>query len=117
MPGNEEQFEAEMLRRLYVLDAENQPRHPVSFAEWAAFVRSDRRRVALDKVGAAEISTVFLTDSHGPLLELFETAVFRPHRATWVVGHYATWTEAQAGHQRIKSILRGESDGDTQENQ
>lgn len=71
------------------------------------FDSPDSRRVALDDVDDARVSTVFLVIDHGfadqPVL--FETMVFggRHDQAQW---RYATWDEARQGHDRIVTALR-----------
>jgi hypothetical protein len=71
---------------------------------WARWFEDNElcRRVALDQIGAARVSTVFLGLDHrsgtGPPL-LFETMVFWPsndlNESQW---RYATWDEAASGH-------------------
>lgn len=83
---------------------------PVSTADpGKAFPRNpDKRRVALDEVGEARISTVFLGIDHqwgsGPPL-LFETMVFGGpmDEQQW---RYSTWDEAEAGHHRVVEAVR-----------
>ena len=80
----------------------------MTWAKW--FERADRH-VAKEKVGDAEISTVFLGLDHafgdGPPL-LFETMVFGG-TLDQEQNRYSTWSEAEAGHkdmvERVKLSL------------
>lgn len=83
---------------------------PASRAEALALFESiaESRRVALDQVGDARVSTVFLSLDHGfgggpPLV--FESMVFggEHHEAQW---RYSTWQEAVDGHAAIVAALR-----------
>ena len=90
----------------WVLDGHEVRRVPL--LEWAMkFEDGDSRRVAKTQVGDTEVSTVFLGIDHnfgddGPPL-LFESMTF-PDQMT--CERYATWDEAQAGHDRIVAALR-----------
>jgi len=90
-----------------VLDADHNvvPADLLTWARW--FEDGDARRVALDTIGEARVSTVFLGIDHsfgGPPL-WFETMVFGgPHdQATF---RYATWAEAEAGHAQVVEAIR-----------
>jgi hypothetical protein len=90
----------------------------VDAAEWAALLEDhDARRVAFDRVGESEVSTVFvgvdlrLDDRRGrgrpPLV--FETMVFGESEGNPWRGRYATWEEAEAGHREaVARIAAGE---------
>lgn len=72
--------------------------------------REDPGRIGLDFAGEVEISTVFLPRPavdpvRGEPL-LFETSLFGSAGFIGVVGRYASWAEAAAGHQRINKELR-----------
>lgn len=89
----------------YVLDGHTPVVEP-DLMRWARSFNSNRR-VALTKIGAVEVSTVFLGINHNfgdgePIL--FETMIFDETSANreW---RYATWDEAQAGHDRIVAAL------------
>lgn len=94
----------------YVLDGKT-PR-PATMEEGAAFFRSERRRVARDRVGsgedAAEVSTVFLCLDHGfgdgpPVL--FGSLVFGGP-LDGEGGRYSTWEAAEAGHAALLARVR-----------
>lgn len=62
--------------------------------------------VSQEKVGDAEVSTVFLAIMH-PGGMLFETMVFggKHDRDQW---RYRTWDEAVAGHRRVVEMVQAE---------
>lgn len=86
----------------YILDNNKNP-VPVDLMTWAEwFADSDRRRVALTRLGKARISTVFLGLDHRygpgePLL--FETMIFDGRWHDYQE-RYCTYDEALAGHRR-----------------
>lgn len=92
----------------YRLDDDNNPipvdaHDPRFVVLWKGM---ETRRVALDRVGAYNISTVFLVIDHGWSDEgrpiLFETMVFPLNGFQDLhCERYATWDEAVAGHRRI----------------
>lgn len=76
---------------------------PVSFEEWSAWFGKGNRRVARDKIGNTEVSTVFLGLDHafgGPVPLLFETMVFGGP-LDGEENRYSTWDEAVAGHETM----------------
>lgn len=79
--------------------------------EWAECIeRGDERRVALTRVGHAEISTVFLGLDHnhwgkGPAI-LFETMIFLDDGGTDDCWRYSTWAEAEVGHAKAVEMVR-----------
>ncbi len=78
--------------------------------EWAKKCEDpDYKRVALDRVGDKEVSTVWLGLDHnfgnGPPL-IFETMVFGDDGEE-DVRRYSTKDEAERGHARIVASLRG----------
>ena len=88
----------------YILDSQKQA-HPATFEEYAAWLNgnSDCRRVALTKVGAAAVSTVFLGLDHswdGGAPLIFETMVFGGPLDQEMT-RYSTWDEAQRGHEAM----------------
>lgn len=92
----------------YVLNEDHTVRE-VGLMEWAvAFEDMSKRRVALDKVGRASVSTVFLGLDHsfgeGPPL-IFETLISggAHDQDMW---RYSTWDEAVAGHEKAVSLVR-----------
>ena len=70
---------------------------------WARRFRKAERRVAKDRIGDVEVSTVFLGLDHsfgsGPPL-LFETMVFGGPLDE-EMDRYTTWDEAEAGHKAM----------------
>jgi hypothetical protein len=82
--------------------------NPIDFMTWAK-LREDKsyKRVALDRVGEAEVSTVWLGLDHnfggGPPL-IFETIVFGGERDQ-DCQLYSTEEQARAGHARIVAEL------------
>lgn len=99
----------------YILDEHGDP-IPVDNLTWAKWYEKANRRAALDQVGQAEVSTVFLGLDHsfgdGPPI-LFETLVFAPREDGEYVGvessmrRYATKEEALEGHREVVMFLRG----------
>ena len=75
-----------------------------SIEEWARRYDRDKKRVALDAIGEAKISTVFLGLNHAwspnepPLL--FETMVFGGS-LDQEMERYTTWDEAELGHKAM----------------
>ena len=85
---------------------------PMALNDWVkSFGDSDMKRVALDQVGEAEVSTVWLGLDHsfgsGPPL-IFETMIFGGERDgdQW---RYPTEDTARAGHERVVAELRDRS--------
>lgn len=78
--------------------------------EWGIwFEKAENRRVAFDKIGEAEISTVFLGLDHGfsddrpPVL--FETMVFGGE-FDGEQERYYTWEQAEEGHKKwVERVL------------
>ena len=76
--------------------------------EWAQQFEKTDRRVAKDKIGEVEISTVFLGLDHQygegrPLL--FETMVFGGEFDE-EMDRYSTWEEAEKGHKTMIEKVR-----------
>lgn len=94
-------------RHVYYILNEDHLAVPCELLEWAQWFESADRRVAEDRIGAFRISTVFLGLDHAfgeqgdPVL--FETMVFGPDGESADMDRYSTWSDAQAGHARIKS--------------
>ena len=93
---------------LYTLDGRD-PVHCEDTLTWALWFEASwpARRVAFDKVGALDVSTVFLGVDHNfrsngdPIL--FETMVFGPVDSRFEVDEvetrrYSTWDQAEVGH-------------------
>jgi hypothetical protein len=85
---------------------------PVSQDEWAKAaevnIGTPNWRVALDVIGEATISTVFLGLDHGLLQSrplLFETMVFEGELDS-MMDRYGTWNEALEGHAAIVAAVR-----------
>jgi hypothetical protein len=79
------------------------------YQSWSQmFSDREARRVGADKVGDADVSTVFLGMDHawgdGPPL-LFETMIFGGE-ASELQWRWTTWEEAEVGHKRIVETLR-----------
>jgi hypothetical protein len=78
--------------------------------EWGEWVATADRKVALDVVNEAKISTVFLslnhafTDNDPPLL--FETMVFGGE-FDQETERYSTWEEAEIGHIKMVDKVQG----------
>jgi hypothetical protein len=104
----------------YILDAEGNPVEEPDLMKWATWYegrKADERVggsswvVALDYVGEARVSTVFLALDHsyrddGPPL-LFETMVFGGRDDMWQ-DRYATREGALAGHaEAVEMVRRG----------
>lgn len=99
------------MSRYYIL---NEAREPVpcdlhSWCRW--FEQAEARRVALWECAGVRVSTVFLGLDHrfygdGPPL-IFETMVFGGEH-DGRQDRYATWPEAQAGHDRITALVRAD---------
>lgn len=94
----------------YVLNDDHSVRE-AELMEWVvAFNDMDRRRVALDKIGNASVSTVFLGLDHsfgdGPPL-IFETLISggEHDQEMW---RYSTWDEAVAGHKAAVELVSKE---------
>lgn len=94
------------------------------FLKWGLWIETAERHVAIDDIGKYKVSTIFLgldqsfSDDGPPLL--FETMVFeysKNHKGLgrdWIAAddfdmfRYATWDEAQAGHNRLAALVRRE---------
>lgn len=99
----------------YVLEADHSVR-PAELMEWAVFFEDiTNRRVALDKIGEASVSTVFIGLDHsfgdGPPL-IFETLISggAHDQEMW---RYSTWDEAVAGHQTAVDLVHGSEPSET----
>ncbi len=104
----------------YILDGEQRPvkvEGPDAVLEWGRWfeVADEERRVALDEVGGACISTVFLGLDHnwsddGPPI-LYETMIFAHGTdLDQETCRYATRSEALSGHeaacQRVREAIK-----------
>src|SRR5215475_9122370 len=96
---------------IYILE-DQQPVPCTDAVDWAEWMETHRqeRRVALDRVGDLNVSTVFLGNDaalFSPVPILFETMVFAPGGAAGdFQRRYATWDEAAAGHAEVVRGLR-----------
>lgn len=88
---------------------------------WGEWMEHAERCIAMDSIGPAKVSTVFLGLDHAlpgddPLL--FETMVFGGQMDGFT-RRYSTWDEAEAGHSEIVIlvaevvVLIAEDQGDT----
>lgn len=92
----------------YILDGHNPV--PAELMEWAAWYEKADRRVAVDQIGVACVSTVFLGLDHsvnGPVPILFETLVFGGP-LDGEGDRYPTWDAAVAGHAAIVEKVKAE---------
>ena len=88
--------------RNYILEG----KRPVAcndLLQWATWLGSADRRVALNEYGDVCVSTVFLGIDYGwyksrPML--FETKVFGG-KYDRKIGRYSTWREAEIGHTKM----------------
>jgi hypothetical protein len=87
---------------------------PMTGSDWAAKLEDDSyRRVAFDRVGSLEVSTVWLGLDHahgiGPPL-IFETMVFDEDGGSsgGYCERYTALAEAMAGHARVVAALLAE---------
>jgi hypothetical protein len=90
----------------YILDENDNPVLEPNLMKWSAWYEAnrDKRRVARDKVGEYEVSTVFLTFDHGwdggpPVL--WETMIFGGKYDDWINEYqvrYTSLADAKAGH-------------------
>lgn len=86
---------------------------PVSdVLEWAKWIEKAERRVKLDILGKARVSTVFLGLNHNFLLAdqplWFETMIFGSKHDEFQ-NRCATWDHAIAMHDRAVSLVKAES--------
>jgi hypothetical protein len=98
----------------YILDG-HEPVRCADALEWARWLETADRRVALTSVDGIRVSTVFLGVDHGggrgqPIL--FETTAFDDYGEVGVpglptFGRYSTWQQAEAGHIATVAIVRG----------
>lgn len=98
-------------RNWYILQGK-EPQLVTDSEVWGQWFETSDRRVAFDKVGSVEISTVFvgLDLAYGyDLPILFETMVFNEPEYEGIQERYSTWVEAEAGHKKIvEAICRWE---------
>jgi hypothetical protein len=105
----------DLYNNLYKLDGKTPVPCP-DFVEWAQWYEHADRRVARNRVGPIEVSTIFLGLDHGwgGRRQLFETMAFGDkdtlielgskkrliRRALDFQQRYATWEEAEEGHRK-----------------
>lgn len=110
----------EPMEMCYVLGDDGKPRPAKDPGEFAESVQDiDRRRVAVEFIGTALVSTCFVGVNFrllgdGPPL-LWETMIFRPHSNS-LEGRFSSREEAEEGHRRVVERLRKEEEDDTGEN-
>lgn len=98
----------------YILDEEENVRPEFDFEKWSNWMVEHGNHVALDQVGPARISTIFLGMDVSGRGEVFETMVFVPDdkSITGVVNiekatmRYRTKEKALEGHNHVVSFLR-----------
>lgn len=109
----------------YILDDNHNPVPEPDILKWAQWIETAERHVALTELGELKVSTVFLGLDHNwsdgaPIL--FETLVFEYSEDAlgptpkgypdWIscddypMRRYATWDEAQAGHDETVELVR-----------
>ena len=93
----------------WVLDEQGNPR-PAELLEWARFFESGRQQIALDNVGAVQVSTIFagMDHAHGRGSEpvLWETKITGGEHdgERW---RYTCRAHAIAGHARALALVLG----------
>lgn len=98
----------------YTLDANRVPIPCFDTMEWATWHGNNipACRVADDYTEHYRVSTVFLALDHNHWRQddpiLFETMVFLTSGDYGQMERYRTWAEAEAGHERIRSMLARE---------
>ena len=106
------------MSQMYVLDESGQPRKETDALTWGLWYESTKatqaRTVAVDRIGDAKVSTVFLGLDHNYAADgdpvLWETMVFGgPHDERQE--RYTSRAEAEAGHGRIVAMLRSDLGG------
>lgn len=90
----------------YILDGKT-PK-PATLMEWAEWMETADRHVAVAEIGGVTVSTVFLGLDHqfgdGPPL-LFETMIFDGIEDRYQ-GRCSTWEEAEAQHEQACALAR-----------
>jgi len=88
-------------------------RNQVQWGAWMWAAGTDRH-VAEDHIGDVYVSTVFLGFDHGMGLDgppiLFETMIFGGDYDQYQE-RYATWEQAEAGHQGAVRLVEGRPEG------
>jgi hypothetical protein len=80
--------------------------------KWGRFMSDHDRVVAVEQVGDATVSTIFLGMDHSFSADpkatpvVFETMIFQGPRDQ-EMHRYCTWDEAEAGHHKLVAELRG----------
>lgn len=86
---------------------------PCTMEEWAMWLETADRQVALDRVGGIVVSTVCLGLDHNHSLDpnalplIFETMIWRGGESTEQF-RYGTWDEAEKAHKIIVGQIRAE---------
>lgn len=103
------------MSNLYILNDQKQPILIGDTIEWAQWIETADRRVALTKINGYRVSTVFLGLDHswgeeeGPLI--FETMIFKEddEAVDWggeLQYRYKTWDDAQHGHDLVVHYIK-----------
>lgn len=95
-------------KHMYLLLKNHSIRPTRNVLKWAEQLESMDRQVALDRVGSAVVSTVFIgvnTRLKGPPM-VFETAVWGGERDFDIVRKYSSWTAAEKGHREQVDALK-----------
>lgn len=90
----------------YILDGRTPVR--ASLMEWAQWTQHHERQVAVDRIGAVTVSTVFLGLDHsftGPPPMIFETLVFEGPLDS-EMERYSTMDDAERGHAAMVTRVR-----------
>lgn len=98
-----------MTNLIAILDGKEVKR-VTDFMEWARLFNQSDWQVALDHVNGIKISTVFLGIDHGygGKPHWFETMIFGGGHDGYLE-RYATWDEAEVGHQKALEMVIGGS--------
>lgn len=98
------------MSHFWTLDSDKNPLPCDSIEEWSSWVGKSGRLVDNDYVGHIEISTVAVgincQQNPGEPPLIFETLVTDRLKDVQVSYHYATWEEAEKGHQKIVDKLK-----------
>jgi hypothetical protein len=98
----------------YTIGADRVPVPCFDVIEWGTWHANNLAacRIGDDRTEHYRVSTVFLALDHNHFRQddpiLFETMVFFTDGDYGAMERYRTWAEAQAGHERIRSMLERE---------
>lgn len=77
--------------------------------KWAAWYETAERHVGDDEIDGYRVSTVFLGLDHnfgGGAPLLYETMIFCEGPLNNWAARYSTWSQAEAGHQKVLDAIR-----------